>query len=153
MSSPVLRLPPGPSFILRQLFSWEFATYATSVYLVHLGNEVLGLDVPRWATVSCSILALPCIPLAHAQYCRWRDRRKATSLGARLVPVVPMRSIGGIDLIAAWMEAFRTGYVGEYIDPCLVPSDLLKPLQAMCLLIGWPGVVRRLICVLCGRPA
>ena len=127
MASPVLRLPPGPAFILRQLFSWEFVSYAASVYLVRVGNEALGLGVPGWGILSCSILAPPCIFLVHAQYRYWRDGRKATSLGARLVPTVPTRFPGGIDLITTWVEAFRTGYIGEYTYPHIVPRNSLKP--------------------------
>jgi len=112
MPSPTLKLPPGPSFILRQLLSWEFASYAASVYLACVGNEALGLNVPLWIVVSCSILALPGILIAHAQYQYWRDGKKAAFLGARLAPTVPMRLPGGIDLIITWMEAIRTGYIG-----------------------------------------
>ena len=113
MPSPSLKLPPGPSFILRQLFSWEFASYAASVHLVCIGSEALGLHVPVWVIVSCSILALPWILLANAQYRYWGDKRKAASLGARLVPTVPTRLPGGIDLITTWMKAFHTGYIGK----------------------------------------
>lgn len=34
-----------------------------------------------------------------------------------------MRLPGGIDLLAAWMEGFRTGYVGGYIYPRSVPRE------------------------------
>ena len=124
MFSPPFKLPPGPSFLLGQFFSGEFILFAGSVYLVSIGNEALGLNVPVWATVSCPILALPCILLAHAQYRYWKDGKKAASLGARLAPTVPMRLPGGIDLLAAWMEGFRTGYVGGHTYPRSVPREI-----------------------------
>ena len=124
MPSRPFKLPPGPSFILNQLFSWELASFATSVYLVRAGSEALGLNVPAWAIVSCSILALPCIFVAHAQYQYWRDGRKAASLGARLAPVIPRKLPGGIDLITVWMKAFRTDYIGVYAYSHLVPKGL-----------------------------
>jgi len=109
------KLPPGPSFILRQLLSWEFVSFAAAIYSICIGNKALGLNLPPWVVVSCTILALPCIPLFHAQYQYWRDGRKAASLGARLVPTVPMRLPGGIDLVATLRKAFRTGYIGVHI--------------------------------------
>jgi len=115
MLSHPFKLPPGPSFLLGQFFSGEFTLFAGFVYLASIGNKALGLNIPVWATVSCPILAFPCIILAHAQYRYWRDGKKAASLGARLAPTVPTRLPGGVDLLAAWMEAFRTGYVGGYI--------------------------------------
>ena len=114
MPFPSPRLPPGPSFILRQLFRWQFASYAASVYLVCVVNIALGPNAPAWVVVSCSIFALPCILLALAQYQYWKDGRTAASLGARLAPTVPMGLPGGIDLIATRMKEFRTGYIGEY---------------------------------------
>ena len=114
MPLPLPKPPPGPSFILRQIFSWEFASYTASVYyLVCVGNRALSLSIPGWVVVSCSIPSLPCIIFALAQYRYWRDKREATSLGARLAPMIPRRLPGGIDLIATLMETFRTGYIGE----------------------------------------
>ena len=122
MPSPALKLPPGPSFILCQLFSLEFVAYAASVYVVRVVALGLNLNVPWWETIACSILVLPCFLLAQAQYRYWKDRRTAASLGARLAPTVPMRLPGGIDLITAWMEAFRTGYIGEKSTPNSFPK-------------------------------
>ena len=110
MPSPSMKLPPGPSFILRQLLSWKFAFYAASIYLACVMKEALGLNVSVWVMVSCPILAVPGTLVAHAQYRYWRDGRKAASLGARLAPTVPTRLPGGIDLITTCLEAFRTGY-------------------------------------------
>ena len=152
MPFPSSKLPPGPSFILRQLSSWQFALYAASVYLVCVGNQVLGLNVLAWVVVSCSIPALPCILLAHTQYQYWKDGRKAASLGARLAPTVPMRLPGGVDLITTRMKEFHTGYLGEYTYRYLVPGGSIEPLQAMRSFLGWPRVVRPSTCVPCGHP-
>ena len=126
MPSPLLKLPPGPSFVLKQLLSWEFVSFAAPVYLLCAGSEALGLNVPVSVIVSSSILAAPCIIVARAQYQYWRDGRKATSLGARLAPTIPMTLPGGVDLIVTWMKAIRTGYVGVCIYPHPVPRNVLE---------------------------
>ena len=148
---PLSKLPPGPSFILNQLLSWEFASFVVTVYSIYFGNDALGLSLPVWVVLSCSILGLPSLLLARAQYQYWRDGRKAASLGARLAPTVPARLPGGVDLVATWMEAFRTGYIGVHAYPHLVPGDSLGFLQVMDLSIGWLRADRRSTCALCGH--
>lgn len=119
MSFPLFKLPPGPSFILSQVLSWKFASFTASVYFICIGNEVLDIKVPVWVVISSSILAFPCILVARAQHRYWRDGKKAASLGARLAPTVPTRLPAGVDLVTAWMEVFRTGYIGRCIYPHL----------------------------------
>ena len=120
--SPLPKLPPGPSFILHQLLSREFISFAVTLYSIWIGNEALGLILPVWVVLSGTTIALLSIPLVHAQYQRWRDRRTAASLGATLVPTVPARLPGGIDLVTTLMKTFRTGYIGVYIRLHLVPG-------------------------------
>ena len=153
LTMPIPKLPPGPSFILNQLLSWEFVSFTATVYTICIVNEALGRTLPMWVVVSCSILAFPCILLVRARYQYWRDGRMAASLGARLAPTVPTRLPGGVDLIATWMRAFRTGYIGVYIYSHLVPRDSLKFLQVMDSLIGLPRVARRSTCALWGHLA
>ena len=120
MSPPRLELPPGPSFILRQLLSWKLIGYGALVACLHLGGESLGIDPPLWITVSCSILALPAILYAQSEFQYWTAKRKAESLGARLAPKVPYKWPVGIDLIVALVDVFNTGCLGE-------PSGLGAP--------------------------
>jgi len=77
---------------------------------------MVGIDPPLWAIVSCSIAALPAILYARAEFQYWTAKRKAESLGARLAPKVPYRWPGGIDLIVAMVDVFKTGYQGESHD-------------------------------------
>ena len=107
------KLPPGPSFILRQLFSWKVVGYSGLVYVLRVGTKKAGANVPLWVIVSSSIAALPALFLAQYQHEYWRNQRKARSLGARLVPTVPTRWPGGIDLLANIIKVFKTGYIGE----------------------------------------
>jgi len=107
------KLPPGPSFILRRLFSWEVVSYSGFVYALCVGSRSAGTNVPLWVIVSSSIAALPALFLAQRQHEYWSNQRKARSLGARLVPTVPTRWPGGIDLLATIIKVFKTGYIGE----------------------------------------
>lgn len=108
------KLPPGPSFILRQLFSWEVAGYSGFVYLLRVGTKKINVNVPLWAIASSSIVALPVLFLVRCQLDTWKNRRDARSLGARLVPTVPTKWLGGIDLVFAMINVFKTGYLGKF---------------------------------------
>ena len=111
--SPRFELPPGPSYIFRQLLSWKLVGYGAFTGCVRVGAETLGIDPPLWTIVSCSIVALPAILYAQTEFQYWMAKRKAESLGARLAPMVPYKWPAGIDLIVALIDAFKTGYLGE----------------------------------------
>jgi len=113
MNLPHFKFPPGPSYILRQLLSLKVAGYAAFVGCIHVGGEMVGIDLPVWAIVSFSVIALPGILYAQSEFQYWKDKKKAKSLGARLAPKVPSKWPAGIDLIAALMNVFKTGYLGE----------------------------------------
>ena len=113
MHFPRFEFPPGPSYILHQLLSLKVAGYAAFVGCIHFGGEMLGIGVPFWIIVPSSIIALPIAFYAQGEFQYWRDKRKAESLGARLAPKVPYKWPGGIDLMAALIETFKTGYIGE----------------------------------------
>ena len=110
------KLPPGPPFILRRLFSWKVVGYSGFVYFLRVGTRRAGANVPLWVIVSSSVAALPALFLAQRQLEYWRNQRKARSLGARLVPTVPTRWPGGVDLLATIIKVFKAGYIGE-LDP------------------------------------
>ena len=108
------KLPPGPSFILRQLFSWEVASYSCFVYFLRIGTKKTNINMPLWAVISSSVIALPVLFLAQRRFDTWKNRRKAHSLGARLVPTVPTKWPGGVDLVVAMIRVFKTGYLGKF---------------------------------------
>ena len=116
MTLPLFELPPGPSYILRQLFSLKVAGYAASVGCVHVVGEIVGMDLPVWAIILFPVVALPGILYAQTELQYWKDKRKAKSLGARLAPKVPSKWPAGIDLITALDNVFKTGYLGKSDD-------------------------------------
>ena len=117
MSPPRFELPPGPSYILRQLLSWNIVGYGAFVGCARVGGESLGIDPPLWTIVLCSILVLPAILYAQTQFRYWTAKKKAESLGARLAPRVRSEWPAGIDLIVALTDAFKAGYLGEPCGP------------------------------------
>lgn len=108
------RLPPGPSFLLRQLFSAKVVGYVAFVGCIRVGGELFDINLPLWAIVPSSVAVLPAIIYAQSEFQYWRTKRKAESLCARLAPKVPSKWPAGIDLITASINAFKYGYPGEY---------------------------------------
>jgi hypothetical protein len=107
------KLPPGPSFIFRQLFGWGVVTYSGFVYFLRVGTKKAGVNVPLWAIISSSAVAFPVLFFAQCQFNTWKNQRKARSLGGRLVPTVPAKWPAGIDLIVDSINVFKTGYTGR----------------------------------------
>jgi len=114
MPKSIPKLPPGPSFILHRLFSWEVASYSGFFYFLHVGAKRINANVPLWVTISSSVVALPALFLVQCQFDIWMNRRKARSLGGRLVPVVPTKWPGGIDLVVDMINVFKSGYLGKF---------------------------------------
>ena len=113
MNPSRFELPPGPSFVLRQLLSLKFAGYAALVGCIRVGGGFLDIHVPLWAIVSSLVAALPAIVYAKSEFQYWRDRKKAESLGARLAPKLPYRWPAGIDLIVLSNRLSQIGYLGK----------------------------------------
>jgi len=79
-----------------------------------MGTKKVGAStVPLWIIASSSVVALPALFLGQRKLNTWQNQRKAQSLGGRLVPTVPTKWPGGIDLIVAMIRVFKTGYLGE----------------------------------------
>ena len=107
------KLPPGPSYVVSKLLCWKTAGYLLSVALIHAGADAVGVHAPVWAIVTSSAVAFPAALYIQSKLRYWRDERAAATLGARLAPRVSGKKILGMDLIAALMEAYESGYIGE----------------------------------------
>ena len=125
MGRSLPKFPPGPSLILSRLLSWDVVGYSGFVYLLRVGTKRMSVKVPMWAIISSSIVALPALFLAKSQFDYWRNERKARALGGRLVPKVPTKWIGGVDLVATMIDVYKTGYLGKLSAYVLV---LVRPL-------------------------
>ena len=107
------KLPPGPSYIVSKLLRWEAAGYVLSVAFVRVGASAVGVRAPMWVIVTSSVIALPVVLYVQSKLRYWRDKRTAAALGARLAPKVSGKKPLGVDMVAALMEAQKTGYIGE----------------------------------------
>jgi len=143
MNALELKLPPGPSYIASQLFSWRAASYLLFVASVRSGADAVGVHAPVWAIVASSAIVLPAVLYIQSGLRYWRDERTAAALGARLAPKVSGKKPLGLDLVAAMLEGNKSGYIGEsqvfYHPPFKV---YLIPTQAMELLTGSPNSVK-----------
>lgn len=120
-STPKPKLPPGPSYIVSLILSWKAASYVSSIVLTHVAANAIGIYAPVWAIVASSIIALPAILYAQSELYYWRDKRTAAALGAQLAPRVSTKKPFGMDLVAALLEAHKTGYMGEFsMSRCLL---------------------------------
>ena len=113
MNAPKLKLPPGPPYIVCQILSRKAASYLLSVVLIHIAANAAGIYTPVWTIVVSSVIALPVVLYAQSELRHWRVKGTATALGARLAPKVGEKRPFGMDLIAALLEAHKTGYLGE----------------------------------------
>jgi len=113
MNTPKFKLPPGPSYIISRILSWQTAGYFSFVALIHVGVEAAGGYAPVWAIVASSVIALPAILYVQNELRYWRDKRTAAALGACLAPRVSGKKPFGVDLIVAILEAHKSGYIGE----------------------------------------
>ena len=121
------KLPPGPSYIIDQIFSWKTAVYASFVVLIRIAANAAGVYVPVWAIVMSSVAALPAALYIQSEIRYWRDRRTAESLGARLATKVTGSQLFGTDLIAAITETNKSGYIGESsTSRRLLPRSVLR---------------------------
>lgn len=111
------KLPPGPSFIASQVLSWKTAGYITSVALIRVGADAIGVYAPVWAIIASSVVALPAALYIKSELQYWRNERTALALGARLAPKVAGKKPLGIDLITAILKAHETGYIGASQAP------------------------------------
>lgn len=111
------KLPPGPSFFVGQILSWKTAGYITSVALIRVGADAAAVYAPTWAIIASSVVALPVVLYIQSKLQYWKDKRTALALGARLAPKVSGKKPLGIDLIAALLEAHKSGYIGTQSMP------------------------------------
>lgn len=88
-------------------------SYFGTVVSVHsLVATRYGYQLPTWVVVSGAALSIPIFSTVYIMSRKLMLRRRAASMGARLVPEVPGKRLGNLDILGEMMEKLKTGYPG-----------------------------------------
>ena len=102
---------PGIAFLCRG------ATYL-SVYVgsVYYGASQIaiyhGVEVSKWLIITGALVAAPVLGTLYVSLRDLKHKRRAASLGARVVPPIRGEKIGNLDVIERALKNSKTGYVG-----------------------------------------
>ncbi|KAG6830203.1 hypothetical protein H0H92_001790 [Tricholoma furcatifolium] len=108
-------LPPGPAYLANRLPSLVLPLI--SVYVAQrLLHTFLRIDLPNWAVIVSTILAIPIGLLLKVSYNDFINRRQAAALGAVLPPRVEDKYPAGLGLLIQSIKNLKTGYPGENFD-------------------------------------
>ncbi|EIW81948.1 cytochrome P450 monooxygenase pc-2 [Coniophora puteana RWD-64-598 SS2] len=110
-----MAVPPGFIWIAQNVPS-RFLLPATTTYAaLRLLREWQVLALPTWLHVIAYILSIPGAFALSVVYTDWRNARAAAARGAVLAPMIPYKRLGATDKVAALINGFTTGYIGQSI--------------------------------------
>jgi hypothetical protein len=72
-----------------------------------------GVFIPKRVVFGATVLAVPIITSLRLTWAQIKKRRRATALGARLVPKVPGKRLGNFDVLVQVINNVRHGYPGK----------------------------------------
>ena len=107
----VMRLPPGPVYLLQNLPSVVLPPSLVLV-AVKLLPQFGFYPLPAWIAGLACLLSLPLSIFVQVQYRDIVDRRAAASHGAVLPPRVFDKRPGGLTLLAITLDNLKNGYPG-----------------------------------------
>ena len=104
------KTPPGLILIGSILLNWR---------LVSLPVILSGIFRPNvWQTISIFLATLPISVAAAVCLRNLRYAKRLKELGAEFPPLLPGKSLGGLDLLKALRWEYRFGYLGDYSIRC-----------------------------------
>lgn len=124
-------LTPGLMFLSDRLLS--LVCLSVLVASARLGlNAYLGHSTPPWAYAALTALFIPLALVTRIIFDEMHHRRRASALGARMVPRVIGRSFGNFDLLKAVFKQSQDGYPGKIkrmpqttpFSEIFIPADL-----------------------------
>lgn len=105
-------LTPGLIFLgHRILFLVCLCVLVASVRLML--NAYIGLSIPAWAYAALVTLCIPFALVTHIIFDEMHHSRRASALGAQMVPRVIGRSFGNFDILKAVFKESQDGYPGK----------------------------------------
>lgn len=104
------KAPPGLVLIGSLLLNWR---------LVSLPVILLGIFKPNiWKTILIFLATLPISVATVVCLRNLRYAKRLKDLGADLPPLLPSKSLGGLDLIKSLRWEYRFGYLGNCYIRC-----------------------------------
>jgi hypothetical protein len=107
---------PGLTFVGRALLSLLFpCTFIAGVQ--YILNNQFDIIIPTWFLITVALIGLPVVMAIRVGIDEIKQRRKATAMGARMLPRVSGKWPGNVDLVVRQLENWRNGYPGRICLP------------------------------------
>ncbi|KAG1856281.1 cytochrome P450 [Suillus tomentosus] len=108
-------LPPGIVYLIGCLP--QLLLPPTIVYgLNRICDFAFGVSLQGWSQIPAYVLSFPVLFTCSVLAANYHDRRQAAMHGAVLPPMFPSRCPGSLDLLAALVQNFKIGYMGELME-------------------------------------
>ncbi|KAG1731965.1 cytochrome P450 [Suillus paluster] len=110
-----MELPPGIIYLiscLPQLLLPPAIVYG----LNRISDFAFGVCLPGWFQIPACLLSFPIVFACSVFVTNHRDRSQAALHGAVLPPMFPSKWPGGLDILAALIQNFKTGYMGDMME-------------------------------------
>ncbi|KAH7906601.1 cytochrome P450 [Hygrophoropsis aurantiaca] len=105
---------PGVIHLTRLTFS-VFIPCACVIFAVIRGSAFAGLDLPLWLMFAFLLVAIPLGFAVHIAFGEAVKRRKASSMGARMVPRVQGKWLGNLDALIDVITRIEQDYIGQLV--------------------------------------
>ena len=110
--SIITLLTPGVIFLGPALVRLLFACFIIAVVRLILDDH-FGTFIRKRVVVGAIVLAIPIITTVRVVWAQIKKRRRATALGAQVVPMVSGKWLGNLDVFIQLVNNFRYGYPGK----------------------------------------
>ncbi|KAG2137150.1 cytochrome P450 [Suillus bovinus] len=103
-----MELPPGIVYLLSC-----FPQLLLPPAIVYICDLAFGVSLSGWSQIPVYVLSFPALFTCKVLALKYHDRRQAAIHGAVLPPMFPSKWPGSLDLLAALIQNFKFGYMGD----------------------------------------